>query len=106
RIARLLTEELEDQAAARRAWETVRAHRADDEEALRWLLEDARRNHDADRCAALLEALAPAVETTVERVDLLLQRAELLATRLGRRSEAIDVTRTVVDELDPEHLGA
>lgn len=105
RIARILGEQLHNETAAHEAWLRVLADE-EDEEGLRFVLGMTRRVGDATGTEDVLRRLALIVETDLERVDLMLQRAELLTRKLDRPKDALTVLRDVVDRVDGTHLGA
>ncbi|MCS6798235.1 MAG: hypothetical protein NZ898_06860 [Myxococcota bacterium] len=105
RIARVLAERVRNEDAAAEAWGEVLAA-GEDEEALRYLLALARKRDDPAGRADLAGRLARRVEHPEERRDLLFERAEQLATRLGDDEAAVEALREVLDVLDPQYLPA
>lgn len=104
RIARTLRDRVQNDEAAAEAWTQV-LEAGEDEEALRALADRARAAESAAELEALLARLIDVVADDMERRDLALERAQLLHG-LERTSEAAAVLRTVVLELDPQHLSA
>ncbi|MFC1464375.1 MAG: hypothetical protein ACFLMY_05950 [Candidatus Brachytrichaceae bacterium NZ_4S206] len=105
RIARTLAERVGNDVGAAEAFREVLAA-GEDEEALRFLLRHAAREDDTAALDDLLRRLADVLGPSDEARDLAVERAELLATRLGRPLDAVLVLRHVVDVLAPDHLGA
>ncbi|MCA9602483.1 MAG: hypothetical protein KC417_10680, partial [Myxococcales bacterium] len=106
RIARTLEAQFGASNATLEAWQRVLADDPESAEALRYAAENARRVGSPNELETILAKLADVVETELERVDLLVQRADLLAQKLDRRTEALAIMRSIVDDLNPGHLGA
>ncbi len=103
RIARTLAERVGNPDAAAEAWTKV-LDAGEDEEALRALSDRARLSTDPE-LESLLDRLIDVVADDTERRDLGLERAELLHAA-DRTEEAVAALRSVVLQLDPQHLGA
>jgi tetratricopeptide (TPR) repeat protein len=96
RIARILEARVRNEDAAAEAWEAV-LQNGEDAEALRALTNRARRQGDVaalEGWAARLAAVTPAAE---ERRDLHVERADLLADRLGRAQDAVGALRSALE---------
>ncbi|MCC6877221.1 MAG: hypothetical protein IT378_23145, partial [Sandaracinaceae bacterium] len=105
RIARMLATRVGNDAGAAEAWQEV-LRSGEDEEALRFLRKLATKADDAEALAGYLDRLGALTADRAELRDILLERADLLADRLGRPHEAITALRRVVDELQPDHVMA
>ncbi len=103
RIARILGERVRNEDAAAEAWNEVLVA-GEDEEALRWLKDLAKKRVEEEKLADLLRRLAEVVPSPEEARDLLVERAELLATQLDQKEEAIASLRKIVDEVERDHL--
>ena len=105
RIARTLAQKVGNDDGAAEAYREV-LQVSDDEEALRFLVRHTTRTDDVEALDGYLKRLIERVEAPSEKRDLSLDRAALLADRLDKPAEAIAVFRYVVDELQPDHVGA
>ena len=105
RIARTLADRVRNEDAAAEAWEEVLTI-AEDEEALRFLASLAVKRNDPVDLAERLGRLERLVEDETERRDMLMQRAVLLADRLDRKTEAIEVLERVLATVDEAYLPA
>lgn len=103
RIARTLHERIGNDEGAAEAYREVLAA-GEDREALSFLRDRARMQGDLVTLDELTERLAAVAEHPDERRDLLAERAELLAQRLGRPHDAIAVLRHIVQEVDRQHV--
>ena len=104
RIARILESRVRNEDAAAEAWQEVLGV-GEDEEALRSLVDRARRRAAPDELEALLARLAK-VSPTENARDLLVERADVLTTQLLRPEHAVPVLRDLLDHLDGVHLPA
>jgi tetratricopeptide (TPR) repeat protein len=105
RIARILESRVRNEDAASEAWSEVLAA-GEDEEALRALAERARRRDATDELDPLLARLAAVTHDSAEARDLLVERADVLATKLLRPADAVPILRDVLDRLDGVHQPA
>jgi tetratricopeptide (TPR) repeat protein len=105
RIARTLRERVGNDEGAAEAYREVLAA-GEDREALFFLRDRARARDDLVTFDELTARLAAVAVDSGEKRELLLERAELLADRLGRPHDAIDVLRYVVREVEPQHVPA
>ena len=105
RIARTLADPVGNEDGSAEAWREV-LQAGEDEEALRFIRRHAAHQDDAPTLEDSLQRLSALVSDDAERRELLLERAGLLADRLDRPKDAILTLRKVVDELQPDHVGA
>ncbi len=101
RIARTLADRVGNDEGAAEAWREVLSA-GEDEEALRFLRRHATREDDPAALEEALRRLAALVTDSGEVREMLLERAEVLAERLDRANDAIEVLRSVANELAPE----
>lgn len=102
RKARLLAGSMGASISAADAYREVLRYE-ENVEALQYLLDLAREQHDADTTASLCARLAALLEDRAECRALLFERAQLLVTELGRPRDAIITLRTIVEEVDPDY---
>ncbi|UJR78735.1 hypothetical protein [Sandaracinus amylolyticus] len=105
RIARTLRERVGNEAAAAEAYREV-LDAGEDVEALSFLRDRARAQDDVAALDEALERLANIAEAPSDKRDLLLERAALLAERLDRPRDAIELSNVVVRTIDPTCLPA
>jgi len=100
RIARLLSDQLQDETGAVEAWHKLLEIREDSEAlgALRWQIA---KSDDAEALADILKRMAALQSDAMERRDLLFEYARLLTASLGRPQEALDVLKEIL-QLDPK----
>ncbi|MBN1656531.1 MAG: hypothetical protein JXA30_22360 [Deltaproteobacteria bacterium] len=99
RIARLLTDRLQDSSAATEAWRSLLEIR-DDKEALGALRFEVAKSDDAEALADIIKRMAALETDGAERRDLLFEHARLLNERLNRSGEAVEILKQIL-ELDP-----
>jgi tetratricopeptide (TPR) repeat protein len=104
-IARIASLDLQDDERAEGAWKSMLAL-GDDEEALRALRARYATRQDHEGVLAVLGRLAYCASDAVERRDLVLERAKILAEKLDRRKEAIGVLQELVRTPDRSHIPA
>lgn len=102
RRARLLAGTMGASASAAQAYREV-LRSEENVEALRYLLQLSREQHDADTTASLCARLAALLEDRIECRGLLYERAQLLVTELGRPRDAVVTLRNIVEEVDPDY---
>ncbi|MDQ3032201.1 MAG: hypothetical protein M3Y87_07285 [Myxococcota bacterium] len=105
RIARTLYERVGNDDAAAEAFREV-LDAGEDREALIFLRDRARTRDDATGLDETLERLANLSEDPNEKRDLLTERAQIVAERLDRPRDAIEILRVVVEQVDATHLPA
>ncbi|MDD9934385.1 MAG: hypothetical protein OXT09_12320, partial [Myxococcales bacterium] len=105
RIARVLSDYLEDDDGAAESWQQVLGVE-EDEEGLRFLKDRAVRQDDHAGLAGLLGRLAAKVESTEEQRDFLFDRAVVLHEKLDSSAEAAAALKRIVEELDPDFVPA
>jgi tetratricopeptide (TPR) repeat protein len=99
RIARTLADRVRNEDGAAEAWQEV-LKAGNDEEALRALRIHSDRHDDPERLAEYLGRLAVVTGDRDEAKALSVERAQLLADRLDRPREAIDVLKDVLRDPD------
>jgi hypothetical protein len=102
RRARVLHEHLVRDDEAAESYQRILAQR-EDEESLRFLLEHARTQRDAESVAELSAGLAHMLSDPLEKRALLLERARVLRDELDRPREAARTLREIVEHVDPDH---
>lgn len=105
RIARVLSERVGNSEGAAEAWNEVLSS-GEDEEALRFLSERAKKEATAEQQIELLSRLTDVVASARDKADLVVERASILAGQLERQTDAIVALREVVDTIAPDHLAA
>jgi hypothetical protein len=105
RCARVLKGPLGDELAAAEAYrELLRA--GEDVEALTFLRVQALRMDDPNEQADMAQRLAALIDDREQKRDLSFERALLLADRLDQPQEALQVLRSILNDLDPRFAPA
>lgn len=99
-IARLSAEHLSQPQEAAEAYRGVLSAK-EDEEALRFLVQQARDDSNAEELAKLLPRLTTLTTDESERCALLFELAELLEAPLDRPRDALAALREIVERVDP-----
>lgn len=100
RVAKLLSERLDDEAGAAEAWQ-ARLAIGDDLEGLRFMQQHLLRRDEPEKLADVQGRLAALEPDPSEKRDLLYERALLLARRLGRPRDAVVELERILIEVDP-----